>query len=112
MAKVTYIDPIATLSGKIAKRYKTIYMVRQADTSNPQMLENPCFTTSARKRRTAVSERERTHRTWFGNICKATAARLKDSTKITTDTTAYKEQQQYTTLRQYVWHQVENEMDA
>lgn len=43
MAKVTYIDPIATLSGKIVKRHQTTYMVRQAATSNPQMLENPCL---------------------------------------------------------------------
>lgn len=111
MAKVTYIDPIATLSGKIVKRHKTTYMVRQAATSNPQMLENPCFTTSLGKRRTALSQSELQHRTRFGAICKATVARLRDASKIPADIAAFKSQRQYTTLRQYVWHQVADSMD-
>lgn len=111
MAKVTYIDPIATLSGKIVKRHKTTYMVRQAATSNPQMLENPCFTTSISKRRTAVSQSEQQYRTRFGTICQATAARLQDTSKIPADIAAFKSQRQYTTLRQFVWHQVADSIE-
>lgn len=106
MAQVTYIDPIATLSGKIVKRHKTIYMVRQAATANAKMLENPCFTTALRKRRSAVSQSEREYRTRFGAICKATTARLQDESQSRTDAIAFKAQREYTTLRQYVWHQV------
>ena len=65
MAKVTHIDPIATLSGKIVKRHQTTYMVRQAATSNPAMLDNPCFTTVLRKRRTALSQSEQEYCTRF-----------------------------------------------
>ncbi len=110
MAKVTYIDPIATLSGKIVKRHKTIYLVRQAATANPVMLENPCFTTALRKRRSEASQAEKEHRTRFGAICKATAARLQDDSQFRTDAVAFKAQREYTTLRQYVWHQVANDI--
>ncbi len=110
MAQVTYIDPIATLSGKIVKRHKTIYLVRQAATANPVMLENPCFTTSLSKRRTELTEAEQEHRTRFGAVCKATAARLQDPSQSRTDAIAFKAQQEYTTLRQYVWHQVEKDI--
>ncbi len=111
MAKVTYIDPIATLSGKIVKRHQTTYMVRQAATSNPAMLANPCFTTVLRKRRTALSQSEQEYCTRFGAICQAVNTRLHDATKIPADIAAFKSQRQYTTLRQYVWHQVAAEME-
>ena len=110
MAKVTYIDPIATLSGKIVKRHETTYMVRQAATSNPAMLDNPCFTTVLRKRRTALSQSEQEYCTRFGAICKAVNTRLHDATKMPADMAAFKSQRQYTTLRQYVWHQVADSM--
>lgn len=110
MAKVTYIDPIATLSGKIVKRHQTTYMVRQAATSNPAMLDNPCFTTVLRKRRTGISQSEQEYCTRFGAICKAVNTRLHDATKMPADMAAFKSQHQYTTLRQYVWHQVADSM--
>ncbi len=110
MARVTYIDPIATLSGKIVKRHKTIYMVRQAATANAKMLENPCFTTSLGKRSTEPSAAEQEQRKRFGAICKATLVRMQDSSQSVADALAFRSQREYTTLRQYVWHQVEKEI--
>lgn len=106
MAKVTYIDPIATLSGKIVKRHHTTYMVRQAATSNPRMLSNPCYTTSVGSRQTPVSQTEQEYRQRFGSICVATSRRLRDASQMSADQAAFRAQHQYRTLRQYVWHQV------
>ncbi len=106
MAHVTFIDPIATVSGKLVKRHHTTYMVRRATTSNPVMLANPCFTTVLGKRQTAPSESEQQYRERFGAICKATTERLHDSSQTTADMLAFRSQNEYTTLRQYVWHQV------
>lgn len=110
MSQVTYIDPIATLSGKIVKRHKTIYLVRQAATANSKMLENPCYTSSSRKRTTQPSAEEMEHRARFGAVCKATTARMQDPAQSAADLLAFKLQREYTTLRQYVWHQVEKDI--
>lgn len=108
---LSFYSPFSPLISTIVKRHKTTYMVRQAATSNPQMLDNPCFTTLLSKPRTALSQSELQHRTRFGAICQGTAARMQDASKIPADIAAFKSQRQYTTLRQYVWHQVADSMD-
>ncbi len=111
MAKVTYIDPVNTVSGKLARRHRTTYMVRQAATSNPAMLANPCYTTCITKRKTALTASEVTYRTRFGQICTAARQRMQDASKMPTDIAAFKAQHQYTTLYQFVWHQVADSME-
>ena len=111
MAKVTYIDPVNTVSGKLARRHRTTYMVRQAATSNPAMLANPCYTTCITKRKTAPSQSEIAYRTRFGQICSATRQRLMDASKAPADIAAFKAQTQYRTLYQFVWHQVADTME-
>lgn len=111
MAKVTYIDPVNTVSGKLARRHRTTYMVRQAATSNPAMLANPCYTTCITKRKTAITQSEVAYRTRFGAICTATRQRMQDASKIAADIAAFKAQRQYTTLYQFVWHQVADSME-
>ena len=106
MAKVFYLDPIDHISGKISKQTRTTYMHRTAATANPAMLANPNFTHICGKRTTAVSQSEVAYRTRFGAICKATRQRMQDASKMPADIAAFKAQRQYTTLYQFVWHQV------
>ncbi len=103
MAKVTYLDPIDHLSGKIAKAYRTTYMHRTADTSNT---DNPNFTHVRSKRTSPASQAETEYRAKFGQICKAARERLSDATKLPSDTAAFKAQSTYKTLYQFVWHAV------
>ncbi len=110
MAHITYIDPVKSVSGKLSKKSKVTFMVRQAATSNAAMLENPNYTHIMGKRTTPVSQSEREYRTRFGKICAATTKRLKDTSKQPADQAAFKAQTQYRTLRQYVWHQCEGEV--
>lgn len=110
MAKITYIDPVKNVQGKLSKKSKVCYMVRKAPTSNPEMLANPNYTTVCGKRSTLPSASEIAARTRFGNVCKQTQARLKDPSKVAADLAGFKAQTDYTTLRQYVWHQVADEL--
>ena len=111
MAKVTYLDPIDHLSGKISKQSRTTYMHRSAATSNPAMLANPNFTHVRGQRTTAASQSEVAYRTRFGKICTAARSRMQDASKIAADIAAFKAQRQYTTLYQFVWHQVADTME-
>lgn len=44
MAKVTFIDPIKSISGKLSKKHHVVHCIRQAATNNPEMIKNPQFT--------------------------------------------------------------------
>ena len=103
MAKVTYLDPIDHLSGKISKQTRTIYVHRSAATSNPG---TPDFTQIRGNRTTAVSQAEMDARKRFGNICTAARKRMADASKMAADQAAFRTQKQYRTLYQYIWHQV------
>ena len=106
MAQVTYISPVKTVSGKITKADKVIYQVRKAPTSNPLMIANPCYTSTCGKRSTPFSDAEKAAQLRFGKICVKTTERLNDAQKQAQDIAAFKNQSLYTTLRQYVWHEV------
>lgn len=110
MSHVTFIDPIATISGKIAKNHRTTYMVRRAATANANMLEYPCYTNCIGKRSTEPSESEKQARKRFANICINTQVRLKNPEYVDADQQAFLQQTTYKTLRQYVWHQVADAM--
>lgn len=103
MAKVTYLDPIDHLSGKISKQTRTIYVHRSAATSNPG---TPNFTQIRGNRTTAVSQTEMDARKRFGNICTAARKRMADASKMAADQATFRTQKQYRTLYQYIWHQV------
>ena len=106
MAKITYIPPVKSVSGKLAKADRVIYMVRRAATSNTEMIENPCYSSVYGKRSTPFSDAEKAAQTRFGKICVKTTERLNDASKQAADIAAFKAQSQYATLRQYVWHEV------
>ena len=108
MARITYIEPVATVSGKLFNKSNIIFMRRKAATSNSAI---PNFTHSVGKRSTQPSESELAHRTKFGTIAKAVSQRLTNPTQMAKDQVAFKSQSTYKTLRQYVWHAVADSME-
>ena len=110
MAKVTYLDPIDHLSGKISKQSRITYMHRTAATANTNT-GTPDFTHVRGNRTTAPSQSEIAQRTRFGQICTATRQRLMDASKAPADIAAFKAQTQFRTLYQFVWHQVADTME-
>ena len=108
MAKVTYLDPIDHLSGKISKQSRTTYMHRTAATANTG---TPNFTHVCGSCTTALTQSEVAQRTRFGQICTATRQRMMDASKMPADIAAFKAQTQFRTLYQFVWHQVADTME-
>ena len=108
MARITYIEPVATVSGKLFAKSNIIFMRRKAATSNTDV---PNFTHSVGKRSTQPSESELAHRTKFGQICKGVSQRLTNPTQMAKDQAGFKGQSTYKTLRQYVWHAVSDSME-
>ena len=106
MAQITYESPVKNVSGKLHKADKIIYQVRRAPTSNQAMIANPNYTSVCGKRSTPFSDSEKAAQTRFGRICIATNERLNDASKQAADVAAFRAQSQYTTLRQFVWHEV------
>ena len=106
MAKIVYIAPVKSVSGKLSKKSDVVYMVRRAATSNEAMLENPNYSRVQGVRSTPYSDAEKAAQVRFGKICMKTNERLNDATKQAADAAAFKAQSTYTTLRQFVWHEV------
>ena len=111
MALIRYIAPVKSVSGKLSKKDKVIYLVRKAPTSNAKMLGNPYYSSASGVRSTAYSAAELQAQTRFGKVCKACQTRLGDPTKKAQDLAAFKTQTQYKTLRQYVWNQCSAEIE-
>ena len=111
MAKVTYIDPIKSVSGKLTKSHSTVLNVRRAATSNEDMIENPCYTSWRDPlKKVKQSAGQKAWCETFKSICQATRARMKDPSKINADQIAFAAQSKYKTLYSYVWNQVKNEL--
>jgi len=90
MAKVFYLDPIEHLSGKIAKKHRTIYCHRNASGKN--------YTTAQGKRSTQAGADELEARNKF-RICTAAArTRMEDSTVMAADQLAFRAQSKYSTM--------------
>ena len=104
MAKVEYAFPVDKIHGKIAKSHKVGFAHRTASKLN--------YTTSYGKRSTPRSESEIAWNTKFGEISRLTHARMADPSKMTEDQQAFREQSQYKSLYQFVWHLVREEMEA
>ena len=104
MAKVEYAFPVEVIHGKVAKRHKIGFAHRKASKLN--------YTQSYGKRTTKYSQAEIDHQTMLGAVAKAVNARLADPNQAPLDQMAFKEQSKYKTLRQYVWHMVQAELEA
>ncbi len=78
MGKVVFEDPVHHISGKIAKKFRTIYKFAKATGLK--------FTSICGERTTPVLAEELAHRARFATVAAAVAARKKDLSKVTTDT--------------------------
>ena len=112
MAKITYIDPIKSVSGKLTKKHCVVYNVRQAPTSNPDMLANPNYT--AYRDPNKKVRRSAGQKAWnakFAQIAANTRDRMQDPQYISVDKAAFATQTKYKTLYKYVFNQVKNSME-
>ena len=111
MAKVTYIDPIKSVSGKLTKSHSTVLNVRRAATSNQDMIDNPCYTSwRDPSKKVQLTAGQVAWNETFKTICANTRSRMKDPSKINADQIAFAAQSKYKTLYSYVWNQVKNEL--
>ena len=110
MAKITYIDPIKSVSGKLAKKHCVVYNVRQAVTNNEDMIRNPNYTSYRdpnKKIKLTANQRQWNQR--FGQLCAATRVRMEDPTYINTDRAEFAQQTKYKTLWAFVFNKLKNE---
>jgi len=111
MAKVTFQEPIKTVSGKLSKKHFVVHCVRTAPTNNPEMIANPQFTQwRDPNKKVVLSNTQKQWNTLFGQICAATQARLINPEIMDTDRAGFANQTKYKTLYSYVWNQVKQEM--
>jgi hypothetical protein len=112
MAKVTFIDPIKSVSGKLTKKHCVVYNVRQAVTNNEDMIRNPNYTAYRDpNKKVKLTVAQQAWNETFAQICAATRDRMIDPTYLPQDQAAFIKQSKYKTFYQYVWNQVKNEME-
>ncbi len=96
MGRPVFLDPIDYISGKISRRFRTIYCHRERNDLRYTQVRS-------RKRSTEPTEDEQLIRNKFSAVSKAVNARMKDLTKLPQDQAAFKAQKVYKTFRQYLW---------
>ena len=110
MAKITFIDPIKSVSGKLTKKHCVVYNVRQAVTNNEDMIRNPNYTAYRDpNKKMRLTAGQRAWQSQFGQICSATRIRLENPEYMTTDRANSAKQSEYKTLYSYVFNLVKNE---
>ncbi len=110
MAKITYIDPIKSVSGKLTKKHCVVYNVRQAPTNNPDMIANPNYTAYRDpSKKIQLTAGQMAWQKQFGQIAAAAHVRMIDPNYMTADRAAFATQTKYKTLWAYVFNQVRNE---
>ena len=110
MPKVTFIDPIKSVSGKLTKKHCVVYNVRQAVTNNEDMIRNPNYTAyrdPSKKIKLTANQKNWQER--FGQLCAATQLRLQSPDHIYPDRAEFAKQTKYKTLYSYVFNLVKNE---
>ncbi len=99
MGKVTFLDPVDYVSGKVSKKNsRTIYKrLRSTDYRFTSVREE-----SEEKQSSAA---QIDHRTKFSAVVRATRQRMQDPTQIAQDMAAFSAQKHYPTLYGYVFGQ-------
>ena len=92
MAKITPMDLVKSMSGKICE-HSDISFAKRGKTQYTQKRCN--------KRTSPFSEAELAHQAKFKAVAKSTAARVKAAAP--EDVTAFKAQRKYDTFRSYIW---------
>ena len=82
MGKVVYEDPIHHISGKISKKFRTVYNYRKASSRK--------FTSVPGQRTSPVGATELAQREKFRTVKRAAATRMQDSTKMSQDLSAWR----------------------
>ena len=96
MAKIEFAFPVDKVHGRLSRQHKIGFAHRTASKLN--------YSTSYGKRSTPVSDDEKQYRSYWGQVASAVAQRMKDPTKQAQDQLNFKNQNEYDTLRKYVWH--------
>ena len=102
MAKVEYVAPVDAVHGKLSKGDKYGFARRKKANNNG---ERPNFTFVHTKRTAPVTQDEIERRKSFGDVAKATRARLMDPDQSLTDQIAFAQQTKYKTIYAYVFNQ-------
>ena len=102
MAKVEYTAPVEAIHGKLSKGDRYGFARRKKSNNKG---ERPNFTFVHTKRTTPVSQDEIERRKSFGDVAKATRARLMDPDQSLTDQIAFAQQTKYKTIYAYVFNQ-------
>ena len=101
MGKVVFEDPVHHISGKISKKFRTIYNLRKASQNK--------FTSVRGERLSQPSAAELEQRNKFKRARQAAEARAMDLTQVTQDQAAYKAARQagdkHTTFRGWLFAQ-------
>ena len=108
MGKVVYEDPIHHISGKIAKKFRTIYNYMKASGLK--------YTSVRGERTTQLSSDELNARERFKVVAPMVKARKEDLTKISQDLQAFLAQKDLAggkkTMKAYLWKVCGEEYDA
>ena len=108
MGKVVFLDPIDHISGKIAKKFRTIYNYAKATALK--------YTSVRGDRTTTVTTNELKARERFAAVAAMVKARKSDLSKIATDQAAYIAQKDTAngkkTMKAYLWKVCGEEYDT
>ena len=107
--KITYLAPVDNASGKIfGKKEKFIAVTR-----NWGNRRRGCTASGKRNLKDhPYTESEVAQQNKFGTIASMVSARMADPSKMTEDQQAFREQSEYDTMRKFLWHLIQEEMDA
>ena len=103
MGKVVFLDPIDHISGKIAKKFQTIYNFMRATGLK--------YTSVRGERKSKPSAVELSARERFKQVAAMVATRAKDLNRQPADQAAFKAQSVYKTMKAYLWHVCGEEWD-
>ena len=106
---ITYLAPVDNASGKIfGKKEKFIAVTR-----NWGNRRRGCTASGKRNLKDhPYTESEVAQQTKFGTIASMVSARMADPSKMTEDQQAFREQSEYDTMRKFLWHLIEEELEA
>ena len=105
---IFYLAPVESASGKIFGRKQKFVAVRRVWGKR----QKGCSVVGERDMvNHPYTEAEKAQQTKFGTICSLLAQRMQDPSKMVEDQMAFRAQTEYKTMRQYLWHVIEAELE-
>jgi hypothetical protein len=106
---IFYLAPVENASGKIFGKKQPWVAVRRVWGSR----KKGCSVAGERDLvNHPYTESEIAQQTKFGTIARMVTARMADPSKMTEDQQAFREQTDYDTRRKFLWHLIQEELDA